>query len=142
MIEFGIIEDQSSESGSGSGSKVTIAQLVRCWTRLSLMTPCFDPFSAISTNRRGTNSSVFHFPSAKNIFRSMVRNIQAQMMNMKNILISFWRRAIVKVNSYIWGIVQCTFIKGLWCVFRHDVIWQIVHITWKWLTLMINNKFR
>ena len=27
MIEFGIIEDQSSESGSGSESKVTIAQL-------------------------------------------------------------------------------------------------------------------
>ena len=76
--------------------------IVRCWTRLSPMRPCFDHFSAISTNRRGTNSSVFQFPVTKAlqkiIFRSMVRNIQAQMMNMKNILTSFWRRAIVKVN--------------------------------------------
>ena len=40
----------------------------------------------------------------------MVRNIQAQMKNMKNILISFWRRAIVKVNSYVWGIKSTVYI--------------------------------
>ena len=29
------------------------------------MTPCFDPFSVISTNRKGTKSSVFQFPVTK-----------------------------------------------------------------------------